>query len=422
MERVGLKLSHSILKNRSFLFFWFAAWVSTLGDTIFTIGVSWMIVNTLKSGTVMGTFLLIIGVVRSIFMLYGGVIVDRLNPMMLMKLSLGFRAVMMVVLALIATSSVFTKWELYALAAFFGFVDAFFLPSAAAARQRLVTEEYFTQANSLLLVASQVSVIVGPVIGAFLIKLGGMEILFGTFAFAFVLALVLLRMIRLLPVAMGNVSQSAQKKRKFGSEFREGLQYVFRTPIILTSIFVAMLVNAGISVLTVSLPFLSVAMKTGVAGLGMMNSGLGVGGALGAIVFTLWMIKRPTPQMNLFACLLEGLAVSSIFFVNNIWLATTLLAITGITTTAINVIAPSVNQTIIPKELFGRVISVMMLAMNGSIPISQAASGYLIDHVDVHQVFLYGGLLETLAAFSSFFIPSVRTYGKERRQSFVKSI
>ncbi|KEO83826.1 MFS transporter [Tumebacillus flagellatus] len=409
-------VSLAILQNRSYLFYWLAAWASALGDLVFTVGVSWMITQTFHSGVIMGTFLLIMGAVRSAFMLFGGVLVDRMSPMRLMKVSLLARAVMMGLLMIVSANSSLSVWMLDVLAAVFGVVDAFFMPTASAARQRLVTEEYYTQSNSLLMVAGQVSVIVGPVVGSFLIGLGGGQLLYGTIAAMFVLSLGLLNLVRLRPPAdsKSETEPPAAKKEppSFTADLREGLQYVLRTPLLLVSISSAMLVNAGISVLTVALPFLAADMNAGVEGFGIMSSGIGIGGAIGAVVFTLWMIKRPTPQMNLTACLLEGLAVLSLFWVHNVWVAAVVLAFTGVTTTAINILAPSVNQSIIPEELFGRVISVMMLAMGGMIPISQAFSGFLIDQVNAHQVFLYGGLLEACAALLALFAPSVRAYGK----------
>ncbi|HEU4962324.1 MAG TPA: MFS transporter [Bacilli bacterium] len=414
-----MKESLLILKNRSFLFFWLAAWASTLADAVFMLGVSWLIVDTIGSGLIMGTFLLIMGVVRSAFMLVAGVYVDRMSPMLLMNLSLVARAVMMGGLMLFLAFGELNTWLLYGLAALFGFVDAFFLPSAAAARQRLVPEEQFTQSNALLLVASQVSMILGPVAGAFLVALGGYQVMFGTIAVAFLVALFLLSIVRLLPITSDEeeATTEPEQKKSYWQEVGEGFRYVWNTPIILTSIVVAMMVNAGVSVLTVALPFLADELQVGVEGLGVMTSGMGVGGAIGAILFSLWVIRRPTPQMNLTACLIEGLAIMALCMVSGPWVAAVLLAITGITTTAINVIAPSVNQSIIPKAMFGRVISVMMLAMNGSIPISQALSGYLVDSLSIWQVFLFGGLLEAGAAFIAFFLPAIRNYGKEQTNS-----
>ncbi|SDX50628.1 Transmembrane secretion effector [Marininema mesophilum] len=114
--------------------------------------------------------------------------------------------------------------------------------------------------------------------------------------------------------------------------------------------------------------------------------------------------------MNLTASFIEGLALFFIALTPNHWVAASLLVIIGGTTTAINVIAPSVNQSIIPKKLFGRVVSVMMLVMTGLVPITQALAGYVIDNTSSNQVFFYGGALELLTAGFAFFIPAVRNY------------
>lgn len=411
-----------IMKNKNFVLYWLASWASALGDAIFTIGVSWWIVQEIGSALVMGTFLLIMGTTRSLFMLFGGVMVDRKSPILLMKLSLLTRAATMCIIIIVTMFSD-TYIILYIIAGIYGIVDAVFLPAAAAARQRLVAKEYYTQLNSLLLLASQVSVIIGPVIGAFLIAVIGFKSLFVLITVVFVLASLALQVINLLPIS-NKSNELSSKKSSFKQEILEGFSYVIRTPIILTNIIVAMIVNAGVSVLTVALPFLAKELNVGVKGLSIMTSGMGIGGTVGAIVFSLWIIKYPTPRMNYMVCALEGLAVLLIFFTVTTWQVALLLAIVGFTTTAINVIAPSVNQSIIPKELFGRVVSVMMLAMTGTIPVSQALAGYLIDNIkSVHQVFIYGGLLEILAGVIALSIPAVRFYkviNESNNESVVK--
>jgi hypothetical protein len=73
---------------------------------------------------------------------------------------------------------------------------------------------------------------------------------------------------------------------------------------------------------------------------------------------------------------------------------------------------PSVNHTLIPQQLFGRVISIMIIAMSGSIPISQAVKGWLMTRFAPQHIFIFAGLLKIAAALITFSLPVVRSHGK----------
>lgn len=100
--------------------------------------------------------------------------------------------------------------------------------------------------------------------------------------------------------------------------------------------------------------------------------------------------------------------VCSIIF--NQWIIILLLAISGLTSTAIQVFTSSVNQTIIPAELMGRVFSVMALVSMGSTPFAQAMAGWAIDLYSAQTIFLIGGSLEIVVALLAFLVPQIKYY------------
>ncbi|WP_309274229.1 hypothetical protein [Paenibacillus sp.] len=88
-----------------------------------------------------------------------------------------------------------------------------------------------------------------------------------------------------------------------------------------------------------------------------------------------------------------------------------------VATGIVNIIAPSVNQTIIPPKIFGRVISILILVMSGSIPISQAIAGYLMKWIEPNTIFIYAGVLEISAAVIVFLLPFVRNYNVNQKNT-----
>ncbi|WP_269768023.1 MFS transporter [Tumebacillus avium] len=88
----------AIFRQRSFLFYWLGYVLSQLGDVIFMITMSWMIVEVTGSGIIMGTFLMMFGIPRLAVMLIGGVMVDRYDPRKVMIYSDLLRAAVLAVI------------------------------------------------------------------------------------------------------------------------------------------------------------------------------------------------------------------------------------------------------------------------------------------------------------------------------------
>jgi hypothetical protein len=82
--------------------------------------------------------------------------------------------------------------------------------------------------------------------------------------------------------------------------------------------------------------------------------------------------------------------------------------------TAVNIIAPRVNQILNPQQIFGRVISIRIIVMSGSIPISQAVTGWLMMRFAPQHIFTFAGLLEIAAALITFSLPVFAHIVKQR--------
>ncbi|WP_157722047.1 MFS transporter [Tumebacillus avium] len=299
------------------------------------------------------------------------------------------------------------------MAVIFGLVDAFYWPAAGVIRQRIVTKEHYTQSNSVLIGSMQVAGIIGPLAGAMIFAMGGYHLGLVLNALSFIISAGTLAFVKLQPQESAAASPAGKQKRSFKADFLEGIRYVGKTPIILTMIIVSFFANAGANGVSVGLPFLAEKFGVGAAGLGQMSAGWGIGGLIGAVVITLIAIKNPTPRMTLIAFFVQGVAIFLTIFTLNHWYAAALLVVCGLASTSIQVFSSSVNQTIIPPELMGRVGSVMALISMGSTPPCQALAGWVIDTFGLDVLYFSGGLLELTAAGLAFLVPAIRLYGRK---------
>jgi MFS family permease len=398
-------LDVQLFKNKNFVRYWLSAWITSLGDTVFIIALTWMLVESTGSPLIVGTYLFVIGATKLVFILFGGVIVDRWDTRKLLMTTNITRTLLLILLYLSSLGGIPPLWMFYVIGVLFGIVDSIAEPAAISCRTRIVDKAFYTQSMGLLMIAGQASAVIGPMIGAGLVYLTGAASAFLVNSAAFALSALLLMTVNFRPQEVGDKKDA----RSVIGELKDGLHYFVTAPILLTMAMFAFFANAAVGATLITVPFFSKELGLGVEGYGLMNMGIGAGSVLGAMIFSLFVIRRPAPWMTLLTCFVQGFFILLLSFTDQLWLIVVLLALMGFQETAVNVIAPSVNHTIIPSKVFGRVISVMILVMSGSVPLSQALAGWFMEWGWSSQsIFLAGGLIEMIAAGLVFFLLVVR--------------
>jgi MFS family permease len=404
-----MEMNLSLFKNKNFLFYWLAGWISSLGDGVFIIALTWMLVQTTGSSLIVGSYLFVLGVTKLVLIMFGGVVVDRMDNRKLLIFSDVARALLMFVFFMMGGHGAPPLWSFYVIGVLFGLVDSVNEPASIACRTRIVEEKFYTQSMGLLMIAGNVSVIIGPSLGALLVAyFSPLDAILLNGA-SFLVSAVLILLVHFKPVQH---TEEPEKRESFFTGFKSGLNYFKSTPILLAMATFAFFSNAAVGTTEITIPFLAKSLHAGVQGFGLMNTSIGIGSVVGAIVFSLFVIKRPRPYMTLLTCFLQGIMLLLIGFTHNLWLLVALFILVGGHETAVNIIAPSVNHTLIPPHLFGRVISIMIIVMSGSIPLSQAVTGWLMTRVEPHRIFTFAGLLEMAVALITFSLPVVRSHGK----------
>lgn len=399
----------TLFKSRSFMAYLLGVWLSAIGDGVFYLALSWMVVQTTGSGLRLASILVAGAAPRLVLMLLGGVAVDRLDARKLMVASDLLRAAMLAALIALGGSGVPPLWALYLFSVLFGAVDAIYWPAAGVIKQRAVAPEYYTQANGLLIGAQKAAGLLGPLVAALLLQWGSYRLNMAADALSFVISAATLMLVRL---RTPEGEQADPVKRSIWRDLTTGMRFVWQTPILLTLLAVIFVANAGANSIVVAMPFLTKQFGLGADGLAHMWMGWGAGAIVGAVVFTLVVIQQPKPRLGMLAFCLQGVAILFITFASNQWQVAGLMLLVGATSITIEVLLGSLLQTIIPLDLMGRVSSFLSVVAMGSTPLAQGAAGWLIDWMGAHHFFLWAGLVEALAAGVSLFLPVIRRYGR----------
>ena len=303
----------------------------------------------------------------------GGVIADRVDKRSLLLWTQGLITLVNLVNTLLITTGVVQYWHLLLLSTLSGGIFAFNMPGRQAMVPELVGKERLMNAISLMTGGMNASRIVAPALGGILVAPIG----FGG-GFAVLTCFYALSVFSMWRVpSTGAVARSTEFT--FTRDLVEGFQYVRRSSVIL-----ALLLFATVPILF-AMPYQALmpafakkVWDVGESGLGILWMAVGIGGVVGAmLVANMETFPRKGLLMFLgalgFGAFLVFFAVSPSF-----QLALPFLAGVGFTSMIYMTVNNTVIQTVVPDEVRGRVMSVMMMSW-GLMPLGALPAGIIAE-------------------------------------------
>ena len=398
----------SSLRHRSFALLWSGQTISSLGDSLYRVALAWWVLEKTGSATAMGTVLIFSMTPMLIFLLLGGVAVDRLPRILLMLGSDALRGIVSGVVAAMAFANVLEVWHIYIASIVFGFVDAFFQPAYVATVPEITPRESLNSANALTSLSRQLTGTVGPAIGATIVALGGTPL-----AFALDSASVFLSALCLLPIpplAPPRADAPASERRSIVRDLREGLQAVLANPWLWVTITLAALGNVTSGgPLAVALPFLiKNTLGASVGLLGLSGSMISLGQVLGSIWLGRIARLRRRGLIAYGGLLLSGVAVLLYVLPGGVIGIAIGALIFGASLAAFGLVWTSTLQEMVPSALLGRVSSIDYLGSFVLLPIGYGLAGWATDMVGAPLVFIVGGIGTIVLALLGLAHPAIR--------------
>ena len=104
-----------------------------------------------------------------------------------------------------------------------------------------------------------------------------------------------------------------------------------------------------------------------------------------------------------------GVVVGSLGFIPFTWVDFSLMLMLGLGNGYISIILFTWMQTRAPKEMLGRIMSILMFSSTGLVPVSQAISG-AVSKWDLNVLFVSAGTLVLLVTLWAAFQPGLKTF------------
>lgn len=381
-----------VLYNRNYALLFCGQFVSAIGTQVQVVAVAWQVYLLTHSAVALGIIGLLQAVPRIIFSLVGGVSADAFDRRKLLLLVQSLLAALSTVLALCTVFHVINLFIVYGVVLLAASVSAFDFPTRQAILPNLVSRDQRSHALSLFMLMGQLSGIIGPAIGGFVIAWFGLATSYWLDAISYGVVIASLFFMVLPPIPI-------EKRARAGiASLLEGWRFLRTRPIILSIItldFFAVLFGAPFALLPI---FASAILHVGAQGLGILLAANSIGAfALTPFVRRISRIKRQGLGIVL-AILVWGLCIIAFgLFPFSLWLSVLLVAGAGAADMVSMILRFLVIQLITPDEFRGRIGAVnAMFAFSGT-QLGQLESGVVPSFTSPQFSVISGGAICILA-------------------------
>jgi len=320
--------------------------------------------------------------------LLGGAIADRIDRR---RLLVGVQAGLVAAAATLAAAAIAGEppvWTLYLLAAALAGFGSLEGVVRTAIVPNLVAPEHLRPALALTFGLYQLTAVVGPGAGGLLIAAADVQ---GAYAVDAVSCLAMLAAAwRMGPQLPGGRRDGDELS--IGRSIAEGLRFVRGSPALKGS-FAIDLIAMTFGMPRALFPVLSVSVYgTGAAGTGVLFAAVSAGATVAALT-TGWLGRaRRLGRIVICAVLAWGVTIAAVGVVDTLWLAALLLAIAGAADSISAVCRSTINQTVTPDALRGRMSSVYMIVVTSGPRLGDVESGVVASLSSARVSVLTGGL------------------------------
>ena len=333
--------------------------------------------------------------------LWGGYFADRFNKQTIMKICLFFAIPLPLVLwglfhayGLKHIELSTLSWGVYAVIFGLGTIRGFYNPSATSLKPFLIPREIYANGATWTTIGWQSGVIIGPMLGGFMLAFLGRET-------SLISVAVLLSLCFLLVNLLSKRTFPKIETERVLQSLGEGFRFIAKTKIVPWAIsldLVSVLFGGVIALLPI---FAEDILKIGPEGLGYLRAAPSIGALITMIALTRFPPTRHAWRNMLLAVAGFGLFTLLFAYSNYLWLSLFALAMTGACDSISVVIRQTILQIYPPENMRGRVAAVNGMFVSSSNELGAFESGLAAKYLGPVIATVFGGSMTLLVvAFS----------------------
>lgn len=393
------------LWTASFFILWQGQLVSTVGDAVYGIALGFWVLAVTGSTALMGLLMAVSTLPGVLVSPFAGVLIDRSNKKRLFILMDLLRGICIVLLAAAAYRGVIAIWMVFAAGILLSICGAVFSPGIQSTIPDLVPKSKITNANSVFLIVSSGSNLIGNVAGGFLYQALGAPFLFLVDGLSFLFSGASMPFVK--------IPKSEHKETlHFFDDMAAGFKFMWRqTGLRVILIIIALSNFFSFVAIVLFMPLFKYTPYLGAEKYGVAMACFMGGAMLGFILLSVLTVK-PANKLKLF--MLSYFASNSLLIIavnmRIIVVMVPLLVLAGFLNSLVNVLLISTVQASTPQDVRGKVMSFISMTTSGLTPFAMALGGVLGGIFPIRYVISAAFFAGLFVALPSCFSKSFREY------------
>ncbi len=370
--------------GKNFILLWQGQLVSGIGDALYSIALSFFVLQKTGSTALMGAMLacgLLPGILLSPF---AGALADRSNRRNLIIWMDVIRGILVIAAGALAYLNILEIWYLFIVAVGLGVCSTLFSPTVNALLPDITPRERLMQANSMMGYNEGVQQILGGPIGGLLYTALGAPILFLGNGISYLISALSERFIDPTPAPKQEHGLEMGRLAALIKDVKAGVAYVWKRRGMRSLMLFAFFSNFfGQATLFLIPAFFYRRAELGVGRYGFAVAAMAIGAGAGMLITTFVKIKekdRPYVFGGFF--MLTCIGFGTMMLLDFSYLIV-LAAIGAMGAAVFNILLKTAFQQSTPSHLRGKVFSLMGMGINGLVPLAWLLSGVVAEFVAI---------------------------------------
>ncbi len=396
------------LRHRNFQLFFAGQLISLVGTWMQTVAESWLVYRITGSSLMLG----IVGFASQVpvFLLspLGGMVADRYNRHRVVIATQTTAMILAGIYAALILGGWIRVWEIVVLASLLGVVNAFDIPARQAFLVEMVGKEDLLNAIALNSSMFNGARVIGPAIAGILVAWIGEGWCFFANSVSFIAVIIGLLMMRVTPREIAGTGSMFE-------HIAEGFRYVRDTmPVRMLLLLIGLVSLVGMPYSVLMPIFADRILHGGARGLGLLMGATGIGAVIGALTLAMRTGVRGLGKLAAIAAASFGVTLIIFALSRNFWFSLVALVPVGFSLMLQMACSNTLIQSMVPDRLRGRVMSLYSMMFMGMAPLGALLGGALAGWIGAPWTVAGGGVISVIgAALFALKLPALRTEARE---------
>jgi DHA3 family macrolide efflux protein-like MFS transporter len=374
---------------------------------------AWYLTQETGSATVLATAVLISFLPQIVLGPFVGPYIDRWNRKKILIISDLFIALVTAGLVILFLTETIQVWHIYVAMVSRAVGGTFHFPALSASIPLIVPDKYLARAAGLNQMLGGVVNIVAPPFGALLLEILPM---YGVLAVDIGTAIIAVGCISVITIP-NPVRTTLTAKTSAISDMVQGFRYIWSWRGLAILMGLSALLNFFVTPAFVLMPvFVTEHLESDVLKLGWLDSAFGVGTIAGGLVLGVWGGFKRRMYTSIMGILIAGASMVGLGFttVGFFLLGVTCSFLIGVGLAMGNGPIMALLQSVIAKDMQGRIFSIIGSISAAMSPLGLAVAGPLADVIGVRFLFYIAGAATIIIMIACVFIPDIMNLEKQK--------